>query len=69
MSLYCAGFFLNLCAVLLLLCKPFLVGHDPSGQKLGLINHTYPTSPVCRLDQKNETCLACGVISELGCDT
>ena len=40
--------------------------HDASGQKLGLIDHAYPTSPLCRLDQVNETCLARGVISELG---
>lgn len=57
------GFFLNFCSVLLLLCQPFIAGHDPSGEKLGLIDHTYTTSPGCRLDQINETCLAHGVIT------
>lgn len=58
------GVFLNLCSVLLLLCKPFMSSHDASGQKLGLIDHAYPTSPLCRLDQVNETCLARGVITQ-----
>ena len=62
--LFLTGFFLNFCSVLLLLCKPFMSSHDASGQKLGLIDHAYPTSPLCRLDQINETCLARGVISE-----
>ena len=54
---------LNFCAVLLLLCKPFLFSHS-STSKLDLISPAYPSSPVCRLDQLNETCLAQKVISK-----
>ena len=53
---------INFCAVLLLLCKPFFANH-PSGEKLALINGGYPKSPLCRLDLKNETCFAEGIIN------
>ena len=58
-----SGFMLNFCAVMLELCKPFF-SNDPSGQKLALINAQYATSPACRLDLHNETCLAQGIVGE-----
>ena len=45
------------------LCKPFFSSHL-SAQKLGLISNDYPSSPSCRLDLHNETCLAQGMIGE-----
>ncbi len=59
-----AGWMVNLCAVLLELCRPFM-SSSSSGPKLLLIQPSYPSSPVCRLQLSGETCLAGGIIGEL----
>ena len=56
-----AGFMINFCTVLLTFCKPFF-SRFVSAPKLDLISLDYPSSPVCRLDHINVTCLASGTI-------
>jgi hypothetical protein len=55
------GYMVNLCAVVLELCKPFFTG-STAGPKLALISPDYPSSPLCRLDFSGEPCFAQGII-------
>ena len=64
LSLSLPGYMVNLCAVVLELCKPFFTSSS-SGPKLGLISLNYPSSPFCRLDLHGEPCLANTLISRL----